>query len=122
MCDAFIPVRLVAFQRIGRSCQLVVIIFIVIVVIIVVVTAPHGVVVVGVVCYKGNMGLLLGYVPYGYDAIITINFVVYKFVRVGMYDWRCCHFCDVEQPEVGIASRSVFDLPLRDKINPFHVE
>ena len=115
--DIFIPVRLVAFQCIGHSCQLVVVIFIIIIIIIVVVTTPHGVALVG----KGNMGLLLGYVPYGYDAIVAINFVVYKFIRVGMYNWWC-HFCNVEQPEVGIASRSVFDLPLRDKINPFHMK
>ncbi len=122
LCDAFIPVRLVAFQHISHSCQLVVVIFIVIIIIIVVVTTPHGVALVGVICYEENVGLLLGYVPYGYDAVVTINFVVYKFVRVGMYNWCCCHFCNVEQPEVGIASRSVFDLPLRDEINPFHMK
>ena len=111
LCDAFIPVRLVAFQRIGHSCQLVVVIIIVIVVIVVLVTAPPGVVVVGVVCYERKVGLLLGYVPYGYDAIVTVNFVVYEIVRVGVYDRRCCHFCNVKQPEVGIASRSIFGLP-----------
>ena len=121
-CVTPLSVRLVAFRRISHSCQLVVIIFIVIVVIIVIVTTPHGVALVDFICYEGNVGLLLGYVPYSYDAVVTINFVAYKFVRVGMYNWCCCHFCNVEQPEVGIASRSVFDLPLRDKINPFHMK
>ena len=33
-----------------------------------------------------------------------------------MYDWRCCHSCNVKWPEVGIASRSVFSASLRDKL------
>jgi hypothetical protein len=32
-----------------------------------------------------------------------------------VYNWRCHHSCDVERLDVGIASRSVFGLPLRDK-------
>ena len=64
----------------------------------------------------------MGYVPYGYHAVVVVDFIVVQFVRVGVYDWRCCHLCDVEQPEVGIASCSIFGLPLRGEINPFHVE
>ena len=68
------------------------------------------------------MGGVLGYVPYGYDAVIVNNFVFDEFVHVGVYDRRCCHLCDIKQPDVGIASRSVFGLPLRDDINSFHME
>jgi hypothetical protein len=64
----------------------------------------------------------LGYVSYGYDAVVVVNFVFDEFVHAGVYDRGCCHFCDVEQPEVGIASCSVFGLPLRDEINSFHME
>ena len=58
---------------------------------------------------------LLGYVSYGYDAVVVVNFVVVEFVRVGVYNRRCHHSCDVERLDVGIASCSVFGLPLRDK-------
>ena len=58
---------------------------------------------------------LLGYVPYGNDAVVVVNFVVAEFIRVGVNDWRCHHSCDVERLEVGIASRSIFGSPLRDE-------
>ena len=62
----------------------------------------------------------MGYVfSYGYDAFVVVNFVVVEFVRVGVYNRRCHHSCDVERLDVGIASRSVFGLPLRDK---FHLD
>ncbi len=32
-----------------------------------------------------------------------------------MYDWCCCHSCDVERPEVGIARCGVFGVALGDK-------
>jgi hypothetical protein len=57
----------------------------------------------------------LGYVSYGYDVVVVVNVLVVKFVRVGVYNRRCPHACDVERLDVGIASRSVFGLPLRDK-------
>ncbi len=55
------------------------------------------------------------YFPYGYDVVVIVNFVFVKFVRVGVYGWRCRHSCDVERLEVGIASSSIFGLPLRDE-------
>jgi hypothetical protein len=58
---------------------------------------------------------LLGYVPYGYDSIVVVNFLVNEFVRVGVYNQRCCHSCNVEWPEVGIASRGIFGAALGDK-------
>ncbi len=57
----------------------------------------------------------MGYVLYGYDAVVVVNFVVVKFVRIGVYNRRCHHSCYVEWLEVGIASRSVFGLPLKDE-------
>ncbi len=57
----------------------------------------------------------MGYVSYGYDVVIVVNFLVVEFVRVGVYNRRCHHSCDVERLDVGIVSRSVFGLPLRDK-------
>ena len=57
----------------------------------------------------------MGYVLYGYDAVVIVNFVVVEFVRVGVYNRRCHHSCDVERLEVGIASRSVFGSPFRDE-------
>ncbi len=58
---------------------------------------------------------LLGYVSYGYDAVVDVNFAVVEFVCLGVYNRRCHHSCDVKQLDVGIASRSIFGLPLRDK-------
>ena len=58
---------------------------------------------------------MLGHVPYGYDVVVVVSFVFVKFVCVDVYGWRCRHSCDVEWLEVGIASRSVFGLLLRDE-------
>ena len=57
----------------------------------------------------------MGYVSYGYDVVVVVNVVVVEFVRVGVYNRRCPHSCDVERLDICIASRSVFGLPLRDK-------
>ncbi len=54
--------------------------------VVVVIVAPRDVIVVSVVDYERSMRGLLGYVPHGYDAIVVVNFVVVKFVCVGVYD------------------------------------
>jgi hypothetical protein len=76
---------------------------------------PRGVVVVSVVYYKGNVRGLLGDVPYGYDAIVAINFAAVKFVHIDVYNRHCHHSCNIKRLEVGIASRSAFGSPLRDE-------
>jgi hypothetical protein len=94
-----IAVRFVSSRHICRRCQLIVDVLVRRVIVVVVVITPCGDFLVSVVHYEGNARGLLGYVPYGYDAIVIINFVVDKFICVGVYDRHCCHSCNTERPD-----------------------
>ena len=59
----------------------------------------------------------MGYACHGYDAVVVVLFVVVEIVHVGVYKWQCSpHSCDIEWLKVGVVSRSIFGVAVRDKL------